>query len=128
MMQWLRNSAFSRYLWLLLVIYFVNISVDAVNPDSNIFPENIPYNEQESIAEILVEKILGFENAIAESEDHEPEERQSEKLQKINFNLVVKDQIDISGFIQSLENSNFPLSTKNTLERAHFILIPPPKA
>lgn len=128
MMKWLRNSIFSKYLWQVLAIYFINLSVDAVNPDYTIFPENLRYNEQESLAELIVEKILGYENAIAEYEDHDTEERQSEKLPKISFNVLLKDQLDVSAFLQSQKDSNFPLSAQNTLERAQFIIIPPPKA
>ncbi|RZJ28595.1 MAG: hypothetical protein EOO48_09475 [Flavobacterium sp.] len=32
-------------------------------------PENLNYNEQESIIELLLEKALGFENAIPEYDD-----------------------------------------------------------
>lgn len=52
-----------------MAIYFLNCSVDA--PDIQILSqqENLNFNDQESIIELLVEKVLGFENAIIEQDD-----------------------------------------------------------
>ncbi|MGJ3236291.1 hypothetical protein [Marivirga sp.] len=56
----------------------LNISIDADDPKANHIPEDLSYNEQESIVEILVEKVLGFENAIQEFDDHDPEDHKSQ--------------------------------------------------
>ena len=52
-----------------MAIYFLNCSIDA--PDIQILSqqENLKFNDQESIVELLVEKVLGFENAIIEQDD-----------------------------------------------------------
>ena len=49
-------------------IYLLNISVDTKDPHPEYIPEDLSINDQESIVEIVVEKILGFENAIQEKE------------------------------------------------------------
>jgi hypothetical protein len=52
-----------------MAFYFLNCSVDA--PDIQFFSqqENLKFNDQESIVELLVEKVLGFENAFLEQDD-----------------------------------------------------------
>ena len=46
-----------------MAFYFLNCSVDA--PDVQIFSqqENLKFNDQESIVELLVEKVLGFDSS-----------------------------------------------------------------
>jgi hypothetical protein len=63
----------------------LNISIDADDPKANHIPEDLSYNEQESIVEILVEKVLGFENAIQEFDDHDPEDHKSQN--NVNLDL-----------------------------------------
>jgi hypothetical protein len=55
----------------------LNISVDADDPKANYIPEDLSFNEQESVIEILVEKVLGFENAIQEFDDHDTEDHRN---------------------------------------------------
>ncbi len=49
-----------------MAIYFINISVDTVS----IIPENASktevFNEQESLVEIIVDKVMGYEDAFHE--------------------------------------------------------------
>ena len=64
-----------------MAIYFLNGSIDA--PDIQILSqqENLKFNDQESIIELLVEKVLGFENAIIEQDDID--ESQQNTIKKI---------------------------------------------
>ena len=64
-----------------MAVYFLNCSVDA--PDIQILSqqENLKFNDQESIIELLVEKALGFENAIIEQDDID--ESQQNTIKKI---------------------------------------------
>ena len=63
------RTSFGKFLWIFMAFYFLNCSVDA--PDFQIFSqqENLKLNDQESIVELLIEKVLGFENAISEQDD-----------------------------------------------------------
>lgn len=65
----------------------VNISVDSKDPLSNYFHEDLSINDQESILEILIEKVLGFEYAFEENEDHDSDNHQVslEKSSAIGF-------------------------------------------
>jgi hypothetical protein len=81
MVKFIRNSTFGTYLWFFMAVYFLNCSVDA--PDIQILSqqENLKFNDQESIIELLVEKVLGFENAIIEQND--VDESQQNTIRKI---------------------------------------------
>ncbi len=64
-------------------LYFLNISVDYQDIKVEFDSKKSSFNEQESIIELLVEKALGFENAILESETDESEKNTFKK----NFSL-----------------------------------------
>ncbi len=66
-------------------IYILNISVDAADTHPQNIPEDLTYNDQESIVEIFVEKVLGFENALAEYDDHDTQDHNTKNLQKIDL-------------------------------------------
>ena len=66
-------------------IYLLNLSVDTADPYPDYIPEDLSYNDQESIVEIIIEKVLGFENAIEEYDDHDPEDHNKKKNVKIDF-------------------------------------------
>lgn len=64
-----RHTALGKLFWLFMSLHILNLSVDA--PD--LFPESVPedlvYNDMESIVEIVLEKILCIDDAIAEVDD-----------------------------------------------------------
>lgn len=76
-------------------LYLLNISVDSVDPNPQYIPEDLSINDQESIIEIVFEKILGYENAFEEYDDNDTEGH--------NKNTTVK--IDL--IPQYCANSNF---------------------
>ena len=51
------------------MLHVLNCSVDIPDPNGQHVSENLSFNDQESIVEIFVEKILGFGNVIAEYDD-----------------------------------------------------------
>lgn len=62
-----------KYFWVFIALYMLNICVDS--PDIlQQLPENLKYNDQESIIELIVEKVIGIENAIPEQDDNDTEE------------------------------------------------------
>jgi len=81
----IRNSLWSKFLWGLLGLYLLNISVDTADPHPEHIPEDLSINDQESIVEIVVEKVLGFEDAIEEYDDHDTEDHNKEKSLKIDL-------------------------------------------
>lgn len=68
-----RNSISIKVFWTLIAIYLLNISVDTTDPAPQSVTEDLAINDQESLVEIVVEEILGFENAIHENDDPDTE-------------------------------------------------------
>lgn len=80
-------------------LYLLNISVDSPDPNPEHIPEDLSINDQESIIEVVVEKILGFEDAFEEYDDHDSEDHHKKKpievvifAQKIIY-LATKESI-----------------------------------
>lgn len=67
----IRNSSFIRYFWGIFALYILNCSVDAPDPYSEHYSEDLSFNDQESIIEMIVEKVMGFEDSIAEYDDND---------------------------------------------------------
>lgn len=111
-----------------MALYLLNISVDTADPYPDHIPEDLSFNDQESIVEIVVEKILGFENAIAEYDDHDTEEHNKKKPFKANIHLywpALKPLAQVS-FTES--SQSFPVFDTRLLHNFFEIDTPPPKA
>lgn len=76
-----------------MAVYLLNISIDTADPDPTVIPNYGDMNPQESFAEILIEKVLGFEGAIAEYDDHENKDHNYKR--QLRFELVYLSQLDI---------------------------------
>lgn len=89
-------------------LFLLNISVDSVDPYPDYIPEDLSFNDQESIIEIVVEKILGFENAFEEYDD--PDGEDHNKKNNVKVNLLVHFYANYkSPHLLTLQNSrHFP--------------------
>ena len=88
--------------------YLLNISVDAPDLYPEYIPENLTFNDQESIIEIVVEKILGFEDAIKEYDDHDNEDHNTKTASKID--LIVQNTVRsaIKPSFKEIHKQKFP--------------------
>lgn len=75
-----------------MALYLLNISVDTADPHPEYIPEDLSINDQESIIEIIVEKILGYENAFIEYDDHDTEDHN--KKSNVKTELIAQYTID----------------------------------
>ncbi|GGD51530.1 hypothetical protein GCM10011361_17820 [Muriicola marianensis] len=66
-------------------LYLLNLSVDTIEQVPSFSPQDLTVNDQESIVELVVEKILGYEDAIKETDDGDREEHNEKKNTKIDF-------------------------------------------
>ena len=60
--------------------YLLNLSVDISDPMPEHIPEDLSINDQESIIEIVIEKIIGYEDAIKEYDDHDSEDHNNSSV------------------------------------------------
>jgi hypothetical protein len=86
------NCNIARLLWGLMALYLLNISVANPDPESG-NGKSLAHNNQESIAELVIEKLLGYEDVIAEYDEGDTDEQISRHTIKIDWNLPASDQM-----------------------------------
>jgi hypothetical protein len=108
-------------------LYLLNISVDTADPNPEHMPEDLSINDQESIIEIVVEKVLGFEDAIEEYDDHDTEDHNKKK--NVQIDLLVHEiktkKIDHNKFFE--RKKLFPYYEARLTKGFNKIDSPPPK-
>lgn len=126
-MQNLRNTNFTKFFWGFMSLYILNFSIDTSEAFSNNSSEYLNYNEQESIVEVFVEKIFGFEDAFSENVDFESE--QDSKLKKTNtINLFLTIHLDFeSQFSENISLFNSEISMNNISKPYFEVFAPPPE-
>lgn len=126
-MRFIRQNIILRLVWLGMALHILNCSVDAPDPQPDIFPEDLSYNDMESIVEIFLEQILDINNAISESEDADCDNGFNQK-KGIDFSYY---QSSLKAFIRQsfIEICKHALYKEKYSEQFHPELIsPPPKA
>lgn len=127
MFNQIRNSVFTKFLWGLMGLYLLNISVDTADPNPEHIPEDLSINDQESIIEIVLEKVLGYEDAIKEYDDHDTEDHNKKTNVKIDLTNHYIAEIVLNQESIITTRQNFP--DHNTFLANGFLKldIPPPK-
>jgi hypothetical protein len=65
--------------------YLLNISVDTPDGTPKGVSEDLSINDQESLIEIVLEQVMGFENALAEFDDPDADDQHKKKESKSVF-------------------------------------------
>ncbi|MAY82699.1 MAG: hypothetical protein CMP59_01060 [Flavobacteriales bacterium] len=121
------TSVFSKCLWGLMAVYLLNISIDPADPNPENIPEDLSFNDQESIIEVVVEKFLGFEDAIKEYDDNDSDDNQNKKQFKVDI-LTSNSGIDQSGLNDpSLKVQYYPNQEFRLVNGFFEVDSPPPK-
>ncbi len=108
--------------------YLLNISVDPADSTPNHVPEDLSINDQESIVEIVLEKIFGYENAIKEYDDHDTEDHTTKKSNikvDLTAQYIIESNLD-QPFTETIIQK-FPNYTANLTTGFQKLDIPPPK-
>ena len=86
------HSFLTRLCCVFLALQLLNGSVDAPDADQFGIKEDLNHNEQESVVEILVEKVFGYGDVIAEYDDgNSGDESSAKKILSFDFFLVPSD-------------------------------------
>jgi hypothetical protein len=84
-MKFFRNNIFRRIFCILMAIHIFNLSVDTKDAQPDCVAEDLSINDQETIVEIVLEKVLGIENAIAEQDEPDQEDSGELDFEKIDL-------------------------------------------
>ncbi len=110
------------------MLHVLNCSVDIPDPKGQQVTENLSFNDQESIVEIVVEKMLGFGNVIAEYDDVDG--RKHDKIQvTYSLDLVFFSTLNLYSFVlndfKEKSSGSFFYSGHSSLEHIKNFLHPP---
>ena len=110
-----------------MALYLLNISVDTPDPYPEHIPEDLSFNDQESIIEIVLEQFLGYEDAIKEYDDHDTEDYNKKENVKINFLLQRAKTDQNTGRQCDERKKRYPAHNGRLLNGFKQISGPPPK-
>ncbi|TAF63450.1 MAG: hypothetical protein EAZ55_13715 [Cytophagales bacterium] len=83
-----RQKPFTMYLWGFVCLCILNLSIDAPDKLPNYIPEDLSYNDQESLIEFIIEISLGFGDTILEYDDDD-DTKESIFKKKITLDLFI---------------------------------------
>ena len=109
-------------------IYLLNISVDTADTTPEYLPEDLSINDQESLIEILVEQVLGFENTFCEYD--EPDTEDYTKKKNPNIDLIVLFSIEPNSSKEPayISNQRYPIYKACLTKGYSQLTSPPPKS
>ena len=116
-----KNVKIQKTLWLFMAFYFINSIVDAPNVVGNTVAS---FNEQESIIELVIEKVLDFGDVIPETNDTDNQEQTSLKKLKLEVYFPTLKLV----FLQPLYNFNTKTFcyTHSFVENPFYTIFSPP--
>ena len=127
MIKQIRNSVYTKILWGVMGLYLLNISADMADPHPAHIPENLSINDQESIIEVVVEQILGYEDVFQEYDD--PDTEGNNKKTTAGIDIIVQliaDSVIEHSFIEA-GKVYFPDYSAYLTTGFQKLDIPPPK-
>ena len=113
-------------MWALMGAHFLNISIDTADPNPESIPEDLTINDQESIIELIVEKVLGFENAIEEYDDYDAEDH-TKKVAKIDLITPGLEKQSNAIPITFIKKKEYPFHKLHLKDAFLHLDTPPPK-
>lgn len=124
------NKIFLRIILLFLSIQILNVSIDTKDSYSTNLPEDLEFNDQESIVEFILEKCFRIENAIQEHDETDQEDGGSLDFHKITLHIHqgIKVSIPILTLFFYSNSKSCYLHLNNFAKSLYLdIIAPPPK-
>lgn len=111
-----------------MALYILNCSVDTCDFNSNYISEDLTINDQESLIEIIVEKVLGYDDVIPENEDCDLENIVTlKKIIVVDFFILPSFNSSLNEFEKEQVLGNRFLNEFNLLKTYFEIHSPPPE-
>jgi len=109
-----------------LALYMFNLCVDTTDLKPRHLPEDLSINDQESVIELIVEKVLGYEEAIAEYDEHDAEDHNLKKHSFLDY-LYFQETAPMSLKLWHAAELKFKDLSNMPSRGFYQILIPPPR-
>lgn len=128
MLNAIRNKRGLRLFCAFMALYLLNCSVDTSDIRPDYVPEDLSFNDQENLIEIIIEKVLGFENAIPENEDVDSENNSIfKKIISVTFYVLPNFEVNTNDEIYESNSDNISYNEANVLKPYFEIHSPPPE-
>lgn len=123
-MKFFRQHIIHRFFSIFMMLHILNLSVDAADVLPDAVPEDLSFNEIESVVEFILEDILHIDNALPEQDeqDETPELTKS----SITFSTLPQAAV-VSRSPQNADILIFAPCISSALQPTLDILSPPPK-
>lgn len=83
-----------------MAVHIFNCSVDTPDSNPDYVPEDLTYNDMESVAEIALEKVFDIKNAVAERDENDTEDGNCIDLKK-NIIYYYQTKVKKNSFIDN---------------------------
>jgi hypothetical protein len=93
------SGIWPRLFWGLMALHILNMSVEVADIGNHQLLEDPTYNDQESIFELLVEQVLGFEDAVMEHESNNTGDHHQNgqvKVHLMNGPTALADRVQVA--------------------------------
>jgi hypothetical protein len=125
-MDFFRRHIIFRVICVLLAVHIVNVSIDTPDGQPYYMPEDLSINDQESVVELVLEKGLGMENAVAEHDEPGDESQDLELIKEFKRCNISYPEIKL--YRSCITVSNLPYQEGFLSQYTCDITPPPPKA
>jgi hypothetical protein len=125
-MQAFRQHIVFRLFWLFMAVHIFNCSVDTPDAQPDYVPEDLTYNDMESVVEIVLENVLDIKDAIAEHDENDTEEGNSFNIKK-DFSFHNRSKVEkINIFDNGLHITASTDYKEQFSSQFHPEIVPPP--
>jgi hypothetical protein len=95
-----RQHFIFRLFWLFMAVHVINCSIDAPDARPDYVPEDLTYNDMESIAEIIFEQVLNIKDAFAEHDENDTEDGSSFSVKKETIHSLT-NEVEVNKFFEN---------------------------
>lgn len=117
----------TRIFCIVLALHLLNFSIDSKDPHPEAVPEDLSFNDIESVTEFFAETVLGWKNAFAEHDEKDSEDGGSFDVLKFYFSncsISINHRINLQATRPSFVLKNSP----DMASIAKKVSSPPPEA
>lgn len=95
-----RQHFIFRLFWLFMAVHVINCSIDAPDAMPDYVPEDLTYNDMESIAEIIFEQVFNIKDAFAEHDENDTEDGSSFSVKKETIHSLI-NEVEVNKFFEN---------------------------
>ena len=128
-MQFIRQNILLKYLWIGLALFVFNVSIDTPDAFGDEVAEDLSFNDIESIAELVLENVLGVYDAIPEHDENDLED-EGGFCKKVDYKFNQTINYQIVTLQKKIDEEKFCLQHPSSKPQSAYSkgLIKPPQA